>query len=95
MIYHLFLLELSVANRKKYYSLPDYKTVTDDIDVYIKAWRDLAEPIERELNLKMTGFDPVFTFADGNQQMPMTKSIELPVWFVRDLSQRLGAQKAA
>lgn len=80
-----------MANRKKYYSLPDYKSVTDDIDAYIAAWRDLAAPLERELGLKMTGFDPVFTFADGNQQMPMTKSIELPVWFVRDLGLRLNA----
>jgi hypothetical protein len=78
-----------MANRRKTYPLPDYKTVTEDIDVYIKAWRSLAAPIERELGLTLNGFDPVFNFLKGNPQTNNVTSVDLPVWFVRDLSEAL------
>lgn len=76
-------------NRKKYYPLPDFKTVTEDLDAYLEAWRKLAEPVERELGLKLHGFDPTFQFIKGNPQGNSTV-VDLPVWFVRDLSAKLS-----
>lgn len=78
-----------MVNRTKTYSLPDYKNVTTDIDEYIKAWRDLAAPIEQQLGLTLNGFDPVFNFLKGNPQTNNVTTIDLPVWFVRDLSTAL------
>lgn len=77
-------------NRKKIYALPDYKTVTEDVDTYVAAWRRLAEPIERELGLKLHGFDPTFQFLKGNPQGSGSTVVDLPVWFVRDLGNKLG-----
>lgn len=73
-----------MANRKNYYNLPDYKTVTEDLDTYINAWREMAEPVEKALSLKLTGYDPNFIFTKGNPQGEST-SVILPVWLVRDL----------
>jgi hypothetical protein len=79
-----------MANRKKTYALPDYQTVTEDLDEYIAAWRKLAEPIERELGLTLHGFDPSFQFLKGNPQRTVSTVVDLPVWFVRDLANKLG-----
>lgn len=79
-----------MARTKRMYALPDYKTVTTDVDVYINEWRKQAEPIERELGLRLVGFDPGFVFAkptdtgDGPQ-------LNLPVWFVNNLNAVLTA----
>jgi hypothetical protein len=78
-----------MANRKRYYSLPDYDSVTDDLDVYTKAWQQMAAPIERNLGLKLNGFDPTFVFLKGNPQTDNVATVNLPVWFVRDLSEAL------
>jgi hypothetical protein len=82
-----------MANRKKYYALPDYQTVTENIDTYLKAWRTMAEPVEQALGVTMTGFDPAVVFQKGNPQSSNVASVQLPVWFVRDLSNSL--RKAA
>lgn len=80
-----------MARTKRMYALPDYNTATTDVDVYINAWRKQAEPIERELGLKLTGFDPTFVFTkqtpagDGPQ-------LNLPVWFVNKLNETLSAK---
>jgi len=79
-----------MANRKKFYSLPDYKTVTEDLDEYIAAWRKLAEPLERELGLVLHGYDPTFQFRKGNPQGDGYATVDMPVWFVRDLANKLG-----
>lgn len=78
-----------MANNKKFYPLPDYTNVTGDIDQYIRAWRDMAAPVERALGLTLNGFDPGFVFIKGNPQTSTTTSVSLPVWFVRDLSEHL------
>lgn len=78
-----------MANRKKFYPLPDYQKVTDDLDEYIAAWRALAAPIERELGLTLHGFDPSFQFLKGNPQRTVSTTVDLPVWFVRDLASKL------
>lgn len=79
-----------MANRKKFYPLPDYNTVTEDIDTYINAWRAMAKPVEQALGVTMQGFDPVFTFRKGNPQTDQAATVSLPVWFVRDLSKQLS-----
>jgi hypothetical protein len=84
-----------MANRKKTYALPDYQTVTEDLDEYIAAWRKLAEPIERELGLTLHGFDPTFVFLKGNPQRTVSTTVDLPVWFVRELSNKLGFYEPA
>jgi hypothetical protein len=78
-----------MANRKQYYPLPDYKNVTEDLDTYIEAWRLMALPVEKALNLKLTAYDPNFIFTKGNPQGEST-SVILPVWLVRDLSAALS-----
>lgn len=79
-----------MAQRKKFYPLPDYQTVTEDLDEYIAAWRKLAEPIERELGLTLHSYDPTFAFLKGDPQRDVSTIVSLPVWFVRDLSNKLG-----
>lgn len=79
-----------MANRKRLYSLPDNKTVTDDVDVYINAWRRLAEPLERELGLSLIAYDPGYVFSKGNPHTTNTATIQLPVWFVREVGEKFG-----
>lgn len=78
-----------MANRKKYYNMPDYQTVTEDVDQYAKAWQDIAAPVEQALGLSLTGFDPDFMFTKGSPQRDGAV-VSLPLWFVRDLSQKLN-----
>jgi hypothetical protein len=82
-----------MANRKKFYALPDYQRVTEDFDEYIAAWRNLAAPIERELGLTLHSYDPTFTFLKGNPQRDVTTVVSLPVWFVRDLAAVLNVKQ--
>lgn len=79
-----------MSNRKRYYSLPDYKSVTQDIDTYRKAWQDLAKPLERELGLTLVGFDPTMGFRRVDPVSGQHVNLELPVWFVRELSNKLN-----
>lgn len=79
-----------MANYTKWYALPDYKGATKDADEYVQAWRKLAEPLERELGLTMEGFDPTFRFRKGNAQGTGSTTLDLPVWFVRELGNKLG-----
>jgi len=72
------------------YNLPDYKTVTNDLDTYIGAWRSMAKPIEEALGLELSAYDPTFVFVKGNPQTAAVTTVNLPVWFVRDLSQALS-----
>lgn len=83
-----------MVNKIKYYNLPQRRTPTTDIDVYLKAWRELAEPIERALGLTLMGFDPSFQFRLGNAQGAHT-TVDLPVWFVKLLSDTLSKTKEA
>lgn len=80
-----------MANRKKYYNMPDYQTVTEDVDQYCRAWQDIAAPVEKELGLALTGFDPDFMFTKGNPQRSGAV-VSLPLWFVRDLSNKLQSK---
>lgn len=81
-----------MANHKKLYPLPDYKSTTPNIDEYVAAWRSMAKPIERELGLTLNGFDPTFIFIKGSPQQSMSATVNLPVWFVRDLAATLNMQ---
>lgn len=79
-----------MANRKKWYALPAYSgQMTSDVDEYIAAWRAIAAPIERQLGVKMTGFDPGFMFTKGNPQGKQSATISLPLWFAIDLSRKI------
>lgn len=77
--------------KQKYYTLPDYKTVTTDLEEYLESWRDLARPLEEKLGLTLAGFDPEFAFTKGNAQGHVAQ-ISLPCWFVRDLSAKLKGE---
>lgn len=84
-----------MANRKQMYSLPDYKSTTDNIDDYIDAWQQLATPVEQALGVTLAGFDPDFVFRKGSPQMASYTSVSLPVWFVRDLAQSLSLRNSS
>ena len=74
-----------MAASKQLFNLPGYGAdSTNDIDVYSKAWKDLAAPIERNMLLTLEGFDPTFRFRQGNAQ-GQSIYIDLPVWFVKIL----------
>lgn len=49
----------------------------------------MAKPIESALGLELSMFDPTFVFTKGNPQTTAVTTVNLPVWFVRDLSQVL------
>lgn len=74
-----------------YYRLPDYTRTTKSSAKYIKAWRDMAAPTEQKLGLTLGGFDPDFIFYKTNESGHRV-SIELPLWFVRDLNKQLGSK---
>lgn len=72
------------------YRLPNYTDLVDNVDEYVAAWQGLAKPIEQALGLTLSGFDPDFSFTKGNPN-GMCTSVQLPMWFVRDLNTALGA----
>lgn len=80
-----------MANRKKFYALPDYQTVTEDVDQYAQAWQQIAAPVQQALGLSLTGFDPDFMFTKGNPQRSGAV-VSLPLWFVRDLANKLQSK---
>lgn len=84
-----------MVNKTKYYALPSYTAVTTNPDEYVAAWRKMAEPLERELGVTLEGFDPTFRFRKGNAQGDGSVSIDLPLWFVRDLGNRLGYHESS
>lgn len=52
--------------------LPD-GMLTDDATLYVDAWADFAEPIERALGWRMASFDPGVTFdVQGGEQVSMS-----------------------
>ena len=61
---------------RRIYKLPD-GTYAKNVKQYFRAWRALAEPIEKLTGLQHSAFDPDYQFVNG------THSIELPVWFLR------------
>ena len=67
------------------YRMPDYTTLVDNVDEYCQAWQQLAKPIEEEMGLTLSGFDPDFSFTKGNPNGVST-SLTLPLWFVRDFN---------
>jgi len=63
--------------------LPD-KTTTIDINKMLKAWRELAAPVERITGMKMYGFDPDLLIGDG------TKSFSYPIWLAKMIATALA-----
>ncbi len=59
---------------------------TEDIDRYIKEWREFAEPICKAAGLKLAGFDPGLFLTGDNRE-----SITLPTWFVKRINKGLSA----
>jgi hypothetical protein len=70
---------------KETFRLPNGKT-TVSIRRYVKAWKDLAKPIEGLTNSKMWGFDPDLAFV---QRVPANTSVGY-----REVNWRLDADKA-
>lgn len=78
-----------MAKQRAFYPLPDYNKVTTDLDMYLAAWREVAEPIEQHLGLKMIGFDPDFAFTRTSKDGTVMQ-VSLPLWFTRELSAKLN-----
>lgn len=76
-----------MPKRRTYYCMPDSRTVTSSSAKYVKAWKDLAKPIEKEFDLRLAGFDPDFLFYTKNDGL--NTSITLPVWFVKRLNEKM------
>ena len=69
-------------------TLPDGKPARTTAQ-YLKAWRQLARPIEKAAALRLHGFDPDLLFLGKNGE-----SVTLPVWFVERINAALKARKA-
>lgn len=69
------------------YRLPNGE-LTASMDLYSRAWRALAEPIEQLTGYKLVAFDPDLQLQDGMQ------SIALPARFARKLLEGLAARGA-
>ncbi len=65
---------------KKQRRLPSGK-YTYDLDTYLDAWKQLAQPIIDKTGWQLTAFDPDFQFVKDN-----TLAVSLPLWVVRDLT---------
>lgn len=70
-----------------HYRLPNGETTTS-MDLYSRAWRALAEPIEQLTSYKLLAFDPDLQLYDG------TQSVALPARFARKLLEGLAARGA-
>jgi hypothetical protein len=70
-----------------YYILPDGVTSTRNLKAYVRAWRKLARPIEKLFKVKLSGFDPGFSFVQKLKLRKgfMFQSVQLPKWFVKSL----------
>lgn len=68
------------------YCTPDGKHTTSSRR-YIKEWRAITRPIEKELGLKTIGFDPdvLMSNRDGRGV------IDMPIWFAKRLAEKLGS----
>jgi hypothetical protein len=66
--------------KKKQRRLPNGK-YTDDLDTYLDAWKQLAQPIIDKTGWQLTGFDPDFQFVKENKL-----AVTLPLWAVVDLT---------
>lgn len=54
------------------------------MNLYMKAWRRLYQPVEKLLNLKCCAFDPSLRMRDaGFNQDIHVPTIEIPVWLAR------------
>ena len=67
------------------FRLPDGK-ITVSIRRYVKAWKDVAKPIEKLTNSKLWGFDPDLALV---QRVPANTSVGY-----REISWHLDADKA-
>lgn len=58
--------------------LPDGTTTTSDTK-YVKTWRELAAPIEKELGWRLFAFDPGLSFQTGKNST-VSIPVELAEW---------------
>jgi len=75
--------------------LPNSRKWTRSTRTYIKAWRDLARPIEKMFDVRLDTFDPDFQFSNVTEvnQGWLTRSVSLPVWFVCALHAKIVPSK--
>lgn len=71
------------------YRLPSGE-LTSDINQYLAAWHDLADPIVEKFGWSVISFDPGYQFSIDNSYT----SISLPTSAVIAVSQALKAQDA-
>lgn len=67
-------------------------TTTKDSKKYIKAWRSLAEPIEKVTGTRAMSYDPniQFTLLPPKGVDRAWQSVHLPVWFIELLNEALN-----
>lgn len=68
-------------------------TVTTSVKKYLKSWKDVIKPFEKEFDMICTGFDPTISFRtksdNGNWQ-----SIQLPTNLVIAWNKKIADLKA-
>jgi len=70
------------------YRLPTYPKTTDDVEVYVAAWRKKAAPLEKKLGWEISAFDPGYQF-----RLPSGQTIQLPTEAVDGICKALTARK--
>lgn len=79
-----------IRNKRQHYRLPDGHATTN-VELYARAWKKLAAPIERALDVVLTGFDPSMAFrAFGGKGLQ--SSIQLELWVALRLYKALTGE---
>ena len=74
----------------KTYRLPN-GDVTRSVKVLLREWRKLANPIEKLFGVKLSGFDPDFSFVKNIKTRDgwICQTVQLPRWFVKSLNKNM------
>lgn len=75
--------------KMEYNRLPN-GNVTNDLDLYLKSWKDIVVAFETKFSVEVIGFgDRYLSFKDkGDGMMTYNKSAQLPMWFVNRILEK-------
>lgn len=76
---------------KPYYRCID-GSYTRSVRKYLKSWKDVIKPFEKEFDMICTGFDPTISFRVKDD--PAWSSIQLPVSIVVKWNKKIADLKA-
>ncbi len=69
-------------------NLPDGETTTNTND-YLNAWEKKGKTICDSLKLRISAFDPSFSFIDVDEINKVVANVSLPLWFVERVNEAL------